>query len=378
MPLNRRELCAAALAAAAPPPRKLKDIVIYQDALFYAAFPSIVRRADGELIAAFRRAPERRKIGESRSLHTDPNSYLVLVRSRDGGETWTPQPELLYAHPFGGSQDPCLTLLRDGSIVCTSYGWLRVDAKQLAARRPDIRHGEYLFLGGYVLRSDDGARSWKGPFRPPPMPEPTARDPWGDPLPFFNRGAMCQGRDGRLYWMVRCFRQKPRQEDLHLLVSGDRGETWRYACRAAADDKVGFSETALIETPRGSLVGFVRTANLDSRTVVVRSNDGGRSFEPWVHAGFQGSPHHALRLPDGRVWLVYGYRHPPFGIRARVLNAECTDFAAAPEIVLRDDGGNTDVGYPWSAVLPGGSVLSVYYFNVADGPRFIGGTVCAV
>ena len=40
--------------------RKTGDIVIYRDERFYAAFPSIVRRReDGELLVAFRRAPDR-------------------------------------------------------------------------------------------------------------------------------------------------------------------------------------------------------------------------------------------------------------------------------------------------------------------------------
>src|SRR6186713_2469655 len=86
--------------------RKVKDIVIYQDAKFHSAFPSVIRRPDGELLLAFRRAPNRRALGEEKNYHVDPNSYLVQVRSRDG-VNWT-KPELLYAHAFGGSQDPCL------------------------------------------------------------------------------------------------------------------------------------------------------------------------------------------------------------------------------------------------------------------------------
>ena len=123
-------------------------------------------------------------------------------------------------------------------------------------------------------------------------------------------------------------------------------------------------------------MAFVRTANFDDHTVIVRSTDGGKSFGKWESAGFQGHPHHAVRLPDGRVWLAYGYRHKPYGIRARVLNADCSDASKAPEIVLRDDGGSTDLGYPWATVLPGGRVLTVYYFNLESGTRFIGGTLC--
>ena len=40
--------------------RKVGDMVIYRDDRFYSSFPSIVRRPDGELVIAFRRALERR------------------------------------------------------------------------------------------------------------------------------------------------------------------------------------------------------------------------------------------------------------------------------------------------------------------------------
>ena len=85
-----------------------------------------------------------------------------------------------------------------------------------------------------------------------------------------------------------------------------------------------------------------------------------------------------MRLPDKRVLLVYGYRHPPFGIRARVLDPECDDFSTAREIILRDDGGTGDLGYPWATMLSKNRVLVVYYFNQGDGPRYIAGTVLEI
>src|SRR6267378_3982113 len=72
--------------------KKLNDIVIYEDDKFYCSFPSIVRRPNGELLVAFRRAPERRALGEPSTGHTDSNSYLVLVRSHDNGKSWTQSP----------------------------------------------------------------------------------------------------------------------------------------------------------------------------------------------------------------------------------------------------------------------------------------------
>lgn len=377
--LSRREfsfsLAAAPLGGGL---KKVRDLVVYRDERFYSAFPSIVRRPDGELLVAFRRAPDRRLLGRPGVQHTDPNSYCVLVRSRDGGQSWTSEPELIYAHPLGGSQDPGLVQLKDGSILCTSYLWTWVDPQTF--RKPAgatvVGQGQYVFQGGYVMRSDDGARSWKGPFAPPPIEGRGRTDGYGRPLPSYNRGAACQGRDGRVYWAVASGRAGDAAgSDVHLLISEDRGQTWRYSSVIATDAKASFNETSLYETAQGDLVAFLRTEGLDDHTVVARSRDRGKTFEPWVDAGWQGHPHHAVRLEDGRVFLVYGYRHKPYGIRARILDAECTDFRTAEEFVVRDDGGGRDLGYPWAVALPGRRVLAVYYFQKDDGTREIAGSV---
>jgi hypothetical protein len=377
--LSRRafslSLAAAPLASGLA---KVRDLVIYADERFYSAFPSIVRRPDGELLVAFRRAPDRRLLGRPGIQHTDPNSYCVLVRSRDNGQTWSGEPELIYAHPLGGSQDPGLLQLRDGSILCTSYVWTWVDPQTF--KKPDgatvVGQGQYVFQGGYVVRSADGARTWQGPFLPPPIEGRGRTDGYGKPLPSYNRGAPCQGRDGRVYWAVASGRAAGAPgSDVHLLISEDGGRTWRYSCVIATDPKVTFNETSLYETAQGDLVAFLRTADLDDHTVIARSTDHGRSFQPWVDAGWQGHPHHAVRLEDGRVFLVYGYRHKPYGIRARILDAECTNFTSAEEFILRDDGGGGDLGYPWAVTLPGRRILAVYYFQRENGTRRIEGTV---
>src|ERR1035441_1690316 len=132
---------------------KVEDLIIYKDDKFYSSFPSVVRRPNGELLVAFRRAPDRRLLGEGGITHTDPNSYLMLVRSRDDGKTWSQAPELIYANPFGGSQDPCMVQLRDGSILCSSYGWALLQTNAAAKLKDAFRHGSFVFLGGYLLRS---------------------------------------------------------------------------------------------------------------------------------------------------------------------------------------------------------------------------------
>jgi hypothetical protein len=318
-------------------------------------------------------------MGGGENNHVHPNSYLVSLRSPDG-ETWTKQPELIYAHDIGGSQDPCLLQLRDGTLICTSYAWTFMSPERVPHLKGPVHESKpgVVFSGGYYLKSVDEGKHWQGPFYPPSVPKESFINPYGQPLPAYNRGAMVEGSDGRLFWVCaanECL--TPRRAATHLMISEDKGQSWHYSCPVATDAEVTFSETSIHETPNGDLVAFMRTNNFEDQACIARSTDGGKSFQPWQGMGFKGHPLHALRLPDDRVLLVYGYRHEPYGIRCRILNAECTDFASATEMILREDGGGFDIGYPWAVQLDSTHVLVTYYFNVADGNRHIAGTILA-
>ncbi|EEF58578.1 sialidase family protein [Pedosphaera parvula] len=363
----------------APGLTKLKDVVIYTNEYFHCAFPSVVKRSDGELLVAFRRAPDRRHFGQPGVKHTDPNSHLVMVRSKDGGESWSTEPEMLYAHPFGGSQDPCMVRLSDNSILCASYGWAVFDPETIAKMTNSSHIGNFAFMGGYLLRSRDGGSSWQGPIVPASVPEEKMVDIFGKPVPAFNRGAIYEGKNGNLYWAVASHAgHNAKHNGTHLMISNDKGNTWNYSSPIAWDDKITFNETSMYETPKGDLIAFMRTEGFDDHACLARSTDGGKSFGKWQDLGFQGHPLHALRLPDKRVLLVYGYRHAPQGIRCRVLDAECTNAAAAPEMILREDGSGFDLGYPWSTMISRDKVLVTYYFNQHDGPRYIAGTILKI
>ena len=91
-----------------------------------------------------------------------------------------------------------------------------------------------------------------------------------------------------------------------------------------------------------------------------------------------GHPYDAVRLRDGRVFLIYGYRNDPYGIRARVLDPECGDIDSAEEIVIRNDGLSGDLGYPSAALLPDGKVLATYYIYGEDRIRHIAGSVLEI
>ncbi|MCY4373707.1 MAG: hypothetical protein OXC31_07990 [Spirochaetaceae bacterium] len=72
-------------------------------------------------------------------------------------------------------------------------------------------------------------------------------------------------------------------------------------------------------------------------------------------------PGHVVRLADGRRLCIYGRRIPPFGQRAFCRRTRAGPGAWIPRSCCRDNGAGTDLGYPASAEVSPGEVLSVYY-----------------
>lgn len=360
--------------------KKIKDIIIFKDTNYYTSFPSVIKKDDGVLLLVFRSAPDRRLLGNQVQDHLDPHSYIKYVESHDDGESWT-DPKLLFAHPYAGSQDPCLYQMEDGTILCASYLWEYIHPTTIPnLKMPHLERRGFLFSGGYLLRSNDSGKTWDGPIYPPSTPYEKSFNSKGEKISAYNRGQMCEGSDGKLYWAVSSADtyDPKRKTSNYLMVSEDKGSTWEYLSRIAIDDTVIFNETSLYETPKGDLVAFLRTGNFNDQACITRSTDRGKTFEQWEPMGFKGHPLQATRLPDNRVLLVYGYRHKPYGIRARILNPECTNYLSAPEFIIRDDGGNGDIGYPWAVYLGNNRILVSYYFNVENGPRHIAGSILEI
>lgn len=359
---------------------KLQEFVIYRDADWYASFPSLVVRPDGEVLCAFRRAPERRKFGGGVT-HADPNSWCMMVRSLDAAATWGP-PETIWASPLAGNQDPCLSQLSDGTLLCSTFSWMMLGSEAPVTSGVISIGGplgwRMVNLGVSVLRSEDGGHTWSAPATVDTMPGCDPEVYPGVPNRGACRGSICQLPDGRVLWPLYGFRKRPLPSEACVYASDDAGRTWRYLSTIAEDDTVHFHEPALYLCPSGKLMAFLRTASMDGLLAVSHSLDGGLTWAPWERTCVWGHPFTACRLSDGRAALIYGHRREPFGIRMRVLSPECDDLETTEEIVLRDDGGNGDLGYPWVALMPDGKILCAYYMNHDDGVRYIAGSLVEV
>ena len=87
-----------------------------------------------------------------------------------------------------------------------------------------------------------------------------------------------------------------------------------------------------------------------------------------------GNPPCLIRLKDGRLCLTWGQRKKPFSIRARL--SEDAGKTWSEDIVLRDGGGGTDLGYTQTVQRADGDIVTVYYFHEEPkGDRFVAATI---
>jgi hypothetical protein len=351
---------------APPRPAEARHVTVYARPDEFAAWPfshGLWAFPDGEVLVGFSRGPCR--YGDPYDVRHDVVDGLdgeyVTLRSGDGGRTWPREGLQILGNRRGFEQ-----ALRAGQTAPGPDAPLDFAAPEFcltAGLAIPPRAAPHL---GYVQYSRDRGRTWEGPYAVPsfgftwvqPKPDFVVR-PDGTALLFVTvaRGAT----DGR-----------PGSRFVAVYASPDGGRTWAYlsAIISAAPDAFFtnryYAAPALL--PDGRIVAALR-CQIDGRHAwpeVYASDDGGRTWGYLSRIADWGGPTHLLRLADGRLLAVYGRRVPPFGIRASLSeDGGCT---WGRELVLRDDGGSHDLGYPRAVQLPDGRALVAYYFNRADDP----------
>ncbi len=121
--------------------------------------------------------------------------------------------------------------------------------------------------------------------------------------------------------------------------------------------------------PSGRILATVRVDRDwagDMWTELYKSDDGGRTWQYLSRVTEFGAPGGILRMRDGRLVVVYGQRLAPSRLRAVVSENEGRTWS--PEIIVREDAGSWDVGYPrvWEA--SPGKIGALYYYNTKDDP----------
>ncbi|MBQ3288445.1 MAG: glycoside hydrolase family 127 protein [Kiritimatiellae bacterium] len=344
--------------------------VIAQEEGRQCSWPSVAKAADGSIIAVF---------SGDREAHICPWGKVQMVKSKDGGETWS-QPRTIGKTKLD-DRDAGIVLLPDGRLFVTWFNsvayrtcfdldstnyppgsamakWQEFDRSMSDAEKREN-------CGFYGIWSSDNGETWT---KPEKLVSLRSQTPHGPVL--LKDGSLLQfGRrfDDNLKQM---FTPKYREHTTIMAErSTDGGHTWTTLCEKIADatgenDRYThwMHEPHVAELPNGELYALVRADHAkDVLMRQTRSSDGGKTWEPMTPTGLSGLPPHLLVLSDGRLLAVYGRRTKDRGGLGEYASVS-SDGGRTWGCETKLSGSTTwDLGYPASIEVEPGVVLTVYY-----------------
>lgn len=295
--------------------------------------------------------------------------HHLLARSLDGGETWSleypekkgsllPRGAMLFGTPLPDVEYPPITALQE-PIDFTHPDFA------MTFRMEDHRgKGQSRFYYSY-----DRGKNWNGPFA----------------LPLFNTPGIAARTDylveGKNEMLVFLTAGKPDSTEGRALCvrTNDGGLNWEFLSWIGPEPEVFSIMPSSVRLSENVIITTIRKREKDRRLIEAWiSRDNGKNWILLTDAAPDvgvGSPPSLIKLKDGRLSLVYAHRAEPYGIRARL--SEDNGKTWSEPIILREDGGNWDIGYPRSVQRTDGKIVTIYYFwDKETGPeRYIAATI---
>jgi hypothetical protein len=360
------------------PPRKATHAdhsVIYRNEREFSGWPfycGLWKTADGSLVASFKRVPNSYGTGdEVNHGQMVGKGALWVIRSRDNGRSWDQSSfQAVWnmnvraeAEIPGGAVDysamkPLDFKSRDTLIMCGAMPGLL---------GPQSR--------AWLRASADGGRTW----RPPMM---IALDNFPS-LTATGSSMYATREDGmHLLGVTTVGPDLPQRAMIYGCMDGANWHFLSFVTPERPGEQAYYSvKTASPFTPLthfytrplvlrdGGVLATVRYQR-DARNVIWTemwgSEDGGRSWDYRSRVTDWGAPGDIVEMADGRIVCVYGYRMMLSGIRYRVSQDRGRTWGS--EMILRDDGGSWDVGYPRVIEHEKGKLLAIYYMNTKSDP----------
>jgi hypothetical protein len=303
---------------------------------------------------------------------------IVAVRTRDNARTWdTENLQLLY--DLGCDQDALLATGPQNYAGEPPLDFFDKNVLVASGATPDYfrPHSQ-----AWIRVSNDGGYTWRRPILAPKVGLPSLSG---------HASALVRPDGVSLIFMTAVSEEGWKRRPV-VYASTDNGVHWTFMSMmtpgvddgaADSDRKVGLRFGAHryfyprgIMLPDGRILASIRCQRDPTSvlwTEIFQSDDGGRTWAFLSRVNDWGAPGDLVCMKDGRIVCVYGYRMPPFGIRARI--SEDNGQTWGRELILRDDGGSWDLGYPRVTEHEPGKILAIYYMNRCDDPIQMNGGV---
>lgn len=357
--------------------RNARHSIVYRNNQEFCGWPfysGLWKTSNGNLVAAFKKIPN--TYSSPDDVHHDrlvvQMGKLITIRSNDNGETWdastqqevfdlkTTAQEIAALGPENyESEGPVDFLSRDTLVMAgavpiligpESRAWLRISTDGgFHWRRPIL-----LPLSGLTALSAHGSSMYATRADGMHILGLThmARDGWS------SRPLIYGSTDG-VHWHFLSF---VTQQSPDGSAMSDRKSSPRFGARRHFYTRpIRLRDDRLVATMR-----FQRDPRNVLWSDLFESRDGGRTWGFLSRINDWGAPCDVAELSDGRIVAVYGYRMNPYGVRYRVSDDGGRTWNS--EIILRDDGGSWDLGYPRVIEHTPGKALAIYYMNYKNDP----------
>jgi len=348
----------------------VRHVKVYHEAGRFGGWPANhgIWRWDNEILVGYSRGTYK-DLGPTRHHidHEKPEEFW-LARSVDGGMTWTHEhpAQRGFLIPRGkslhGTETPGLALAPIKELK-VPMDFTHPDFA-LTFRMENVNAGTSRFEYSY-----DRGKTWSGPYRLPKFGTP--------------------GTAARTDYIVN----SSRNAFIFITVGKENGREGRALCAGTTNGGVTWKRVSWIgPEPAGFAImpSTVRISDTELLTTLRRREGASRWISAWrsrdnartwiqedhpVKDLGEGNPPMLNRLHDGRLCLTYGFRAYPFSIRARLSTDNGKSWG--PQIVLRQDGVDRDIGYVRSVQRPDGKMVTTYYISDSEtGPeRYIGATI---
>lgn len=301
-------------------------------------FPVAIRLKNGDVLAVVRGGAP----------HIGVKGRLDLVRSTDGGKTWSPPWTAI--DESEDDRNPAMGQLRDGTIVLAYVVARNYDETGLRFKGT---RKDWVFDGVWLIFSRDNGRTWTKPVRDGAIHKFYAGQ--GAVSPY---GKIVVLPDGTALMAVYFEFTDGRGNESYLFRSTDGGKSWG----AGPPVLLGkhFNETGIVRLKDGRLLAAMR-AEKGASVSITESSDQGRTWSaPQQVTKDNEHPADLVQLRDGRVAMVFGQRNAPRGVHAMV-SEDGRAWDGSRRIVLADDAPNGDCGYPSSVETGKGRLVTIYY-----------------